>query len=435
MASRTKRVALALTLGATVTGLGGLLLLVAWVGWAAMRAAEVWPEGLGPLEPPEAALPVDPQDRQDLARVFEIVPEALDASELAEALEAEGPPPASVELPEGLEPAFEAMDSLVERSGLAMESWRMDEEPPPMLRLLALARARMVRAWRYAEADRPDEAMAEILRTHRLGLLLEQGGGNLLSTMVGVAVGQEALDELVELSRWERPPSDALLQAASAELEAALQLPSGLEAAILGECAGAELLYDEMRWWSREQLWATTSLAEPLPPTTPAASAQAGGPECCFPFYDADRTIQMARYRCRAVASQSTLPGSRRRFPDHEPLMEPSLLHPGPWLDNPVGRTLLEIATPSYEAFVGRGDTLRSRRALVLAWLALLRWQRAHPEQSPPGSLRALVPDYLAEPPTDPWDEAPLGYAAATRQLWTNQGSDTDGEPLMSLEF
>lgn len=430
--SRTRWLLIPVLLLGALAVLLALLLVGGWAGVSLKSASAVWPQGQGPLDMPEPALPVEPDARIRLDTLMERVPEGLDTSALGTALQGEGPPDPGLELPDELGPALEAMDALVESSGLQMESWGLTDEAPPILGVLAVARARLVRAWRYAEADRPDEALAEMLRTARLGLLLELGGGNLLSAMVGVAIGEEALGELVELVSWERPPSAAMLAAASAEIEAASLLPSGLESSILGECAGAEAMYDQMRWWSREQLFATT---EPGAAAAPGEPVAPGGRECCFPFYDADRTIQLARQRCRQAAALSLAPGSQRVFPEPEILAATGPLDVGRWLDNSVGRVLLDVSTPGYGSFMARLDRVRSRRALALAWLAVLRWQRDHPDAEPPASLQELVPAYLIQVPIDPWDQAPVAYDSGAGALWTSQGAGPDGDDELRLEL
>ena len=271
-----------------------------------------------------------------------------------------------------------------------------------------------------------------MLRTARLGLLLEKGGGNLLSAMVGLAIGDEALDELVELVTWEVPPSPAMLATIAAEIEASSGLPSGLQHSILGECRGAEGLFDELRWYSREELFAT---ADPTAMGAPEGSERSGSGDCCFPFYDADRTIRLARHRCQLVAALAQVPGSQRQVPEFEALAATGPSELGAWLDNPIGRILLDLGTASYEGFLAKEDALRSRRAVVLAWLALQRWQRAHPREDPPESLAALVPDYLAALPVDPWDGSALSYDPVQRAVWSTQGAGDDGDPALRLEF
>jgi hypothetical protein len=403
----------------------------AWLFASVKRAAAVWPEGVAPLERPEPALPVDPQARAVLDELFAAVPEGLDSSELRQALETEGAPSEDLELPEGTEQAFAVMDRFLERSGVAMESFRLDQDVPPFLTVTGLARARLLRAWRYAGADRADEALAEMLRVARLGLMFEHGGGNLLSAMVGIALSQEALDELVELLRSEAAPSDGAVAALAAELEATAALPTGLEGSFLGECSGAEALYDDMRHWSRRELFATTDPTRGW--SEPEGERNTSG-DCCFPFYDADRTIQLARHHCRMVAASALEPGSERVVPVLEPLAPRGVVPLGAWLDNPVGRILLDIATPAYGGFIAREDALRSRRALLVAWVALERWRRAHPDELPPTELAALVPDYLSAVPVDPWDGEAVRWDPLTGSLWVSQGEGDAGDERLRMK-
>ncbi len=387
-----------------VLTLGGVGL---WVGLAARSAAEIWPAGIPPLQPPEPALPEDPAARAQLDRLLELVPDGIDSDELREALEQRGPPPAELVLSKELDEALPIMDALVERSGLRLEPLRLDQEGPRLIEAVHLSRHRLARAWRYAEQGRSDEALAEMMRTARLGLLLEHAGGNLLAPMVGLAISEMALGEIVELVAWEPPPSPAILAALAAELEAARRLPTAMDSAIVSECTGGELLFDEMRWWSREQVWATSSFGDP---SEPAVAAEQGGPECCFLIYDADRTIQMLRQRCLRVAAAVGQPGSQREVPAFEPLRDTARFDPGSLVDNPVGRILLDISMPDYGGFMARDDAVRSRRALIAAWLGVKRWQLEHPGEEPPVSLEELVPRYLSEVPLDPWDGKPVAY-------------------------
>jgi hypothetical protein len=360
-----------------------------------------------------------------LDRLFEKVPDDLNNSELGDALNDDGPPEPWMVDAQKLAPAFQAMDVLVESSGLAMESWGLQDEVPPFLDIMAVSRSRLINAWRYAEQDRSDEALAEMMRTARLGLLLEHGGGSLLSSMVGLAIGDEALTQMLVLVSWESPPGPAMLTALAQELEAASALPSGLEASVLGECRGAEALYDEMRWWSHEQLFATTDMTAPQPPPIEVVP---GGRECCWPVYDADRTIAMARRRCRVAAGMANVPGSQRTAPRHRSLTAESLLSPGAYLDNPIGRILLDVSTPGYASFFDREDQLRSRRALALAWLGVLRRRQAEPDGELPATLEELVPAYLGAVPVDPWDGQPVSWDPAEGKLWVGRSEGEFGD-------
>jgi len=432
-ASRTRAAWLMIPLVlAGIVALFLLLILVAWAAWSTVQVSAIWPEDVAPLVAPEPALPVDPDARVRLDEMIARVPDTLDNSALGDALSTTGPPSDDLLLPDGLDPAITAMDTLLESSGLQMESWGFNDEIPPFLDVLALARARLVRSWRYTQVERSDEALAEMLRVARLGLMLEHGGGNLLSAMVGQAISDEALSEIVELVTWVQPPSDAMLAVLAAELEAAVLLPSGLEGAILGECRGAEGLLEDLRHQSYSELFATV---EPGGLAESDAPSGMPGRECCFPFYDADRTIMLARQRCHTLAASSLQPGSQRQVPDWEPLQSASWLEPGTKLDNPVGRIMLDLATPSYAGFFDKVDRLRSRRALLVAWVGVQRHLRAHPEaeSEAPASLATLVPSFLARVPTDPWDGAPVSYDPQQRVLWTTLGADVHSE--LRLEF
>ncbi len=414
--------------------LAGAAIAAVLVGLSVHRAAKVWPEGIPSLAQSEPALPPQPEARAHLDALFEAIPDDIGSSVDANILDVVGPPSVDdLASPIELQPALGAMDELVDCSGLVVEPWLLTDEHPPLIELLHLSRLRLARSWRYAEQDRGDEAMAEMLRTLRLGLLLQHAGGSLITTMVGNSIGEEALQEIVELVAWEKPPGPDLLAALAAELEATAALPPATPAAVLGECRAAEALYDQMRWWSRDQLFATTEPGVAAPKVESAENG--GGSECCFLVYDADRTIQMLRQRCLESAAAGYEPGATRVQPSWKPLHGSGGLAVEQYLDNATGRILLDIATPAYGRFFEQEDHLRSRQALVRSWLAVQRQLREEPGGQPPAALDDLVPDLLAEVPVDPWDGKPVRYDAKQRKLWTTAGQGESADEELALTF
>ncbi len=429
-----------LAMGALLTLILGFALAVCvgvgvWVILSAHNAAKIWPEGIPAFEASEPALPVDPSARAKLDALFEAIPDDVGSKVDNDVLEPVGPTdPDDMAPPGELLRALRAMDALVDCSGIAIEPWLLHEDAPPFIELLHLTRFRLARSWRYAEQDRSDEALAEMLRTLRLGVMLQHAGDSLLTAMVGLTISDLALQEIVELVAWERPPGPAMMAALAAELDAVAALPPGVPGAVLGECAGAEALYDEMRWWSRAELFAQ---ADPV--AGPASERERRDPgqgrECCAFVYDADRTIQLLRQRCLAIVATGELPGSQRSAPRPEALWEPSVWRPGQYLDNAVGRILLDISTPSYGSFFEREDSVRSRLAVVSTWVAVQRYLREEAGAEAPASLDSLVPGLLAEVPVDPWDGKPVRYDAEQRRVWATQGEGEAADEALSLGF
>ncbi len=415
--STGKRIVVLVLLLGTLALFGLVVLGGAFAAFQARRAAAIWPRGIPALEVPEPVLPADPAARAHLGRLIELTPDSFDDPDPRKALEQEERPPRAEGFPEDIEPAIEAMDRLVECSGLQLEPLRPDQQSMRFLDLLSAAKLRLVRAWAYAEQGRSDEALAEMIRTARMGVMLEQAGGHLLAPMTGKAVGGLAMEEIRRLVVYEHPPSAEALALLTAELEAAHALPSGLGVAILSECSGSEQLLDEMRWWTWEQLTAASSMSGPGEPPQPV---EPGGAECCFLLFDADKTIQLLRQRCQAAAVQAGLPGKERHYPEFERLLPDDALALGPKLDNAIGRTLLDLTTPSYAHLIDHHDEVRARRALLLAWVALQRWRMDHPDaEALPATLDELVPAYLTAVPADPWDGEPVGYSASERLVWS----------------
>ncbi len=87
------------------------------------------------------------------------------------------------------------------------------------------------------------------------------------------------------------------------------------------------------------------------------------------------------------------------------------------FVPNGLGKVLVASLTPDFEGFFIAGSLVRSRTRLILA---AEKWRRAHGGKNPP-TLDALVPDYLAVVPVDPWDKAsgPIKYDAASGVAWS----------------
>jgi hypothetical protein len=96
-------------------------------------------------------------------------------------------------------------------------------------------------------------------------------------------------------------------------------------------------------------------------------------------------------------------------------------LESGKWwmlfLPNGMGRIQVDALVPFLEPFFQRGHLNRIRPRLIIA---AEKWRRAHGGKNPP-TLNALVPDYLASVPADPWDKAgaPIQYDAALGVAWS----------------
>ena len=87
---------------------------------------------------------------------------------------------------------------------------------------------------------------------------------------------------------------------------------------------------------------------------------------------------------------------------------------------NWLGAYAVDMASCGFNAANAyfKADSLPRARARLV--IAAEKWRRAHGGKNPP-SLDALVPDYLAAVPSDPWDKAggPLKYDASLGVAWS----------------
>lgn len=88
-----------------------------------------------------------------------------------------------------------------------------------------------------------------------------------------------------------------------------------------------------------------------------------------------------------------------------------------PFLPNCVGNNIVSMQCPIINPIGKEGCLNRLRPRLVLA---SEKWRRAHGGENPP-SLEALVPDYLAAVPRDPWSKSgeSMKYDAALGVVWS----------------
>ena len=88
-----------------------------------------------------------------------------------------------------------------------------------------------------------------------------------------------------------------------------------------------------------------------------------------------------------------------------------------PLSPNFAGNVLVAGSSPRFGSFAKEKCMNRIRPRLVIA---AEKWRRAHGGENPP-SLDALVPDYLAAVPRDPWSQAgePIKYDAALGVAWS----------------
>ncbi len=161
-------------------------------------------------------------------------------------------------------------------------------------------------------------------------------GGNLVAAMVGAMV-DEGVAEWIE----QREPEPAFWDLVGPEAAAGRDWPHPMLAALTAECRSSEDLF--------RSLLENPKVRQDLPPGVVGT-----------PLYSEDKTIARLRADCRSLLAEVPKAPADRSFPDPEDLSAPK---PLAWVDNPIGRILLSIATPDWGAMVARSDEARAARA------------------------------------------------------------------------
>lgn len=382
---------------------------------AARQAARSWPslEDTTPVAVPESVLPEDPEAATALAGAI-TAGATLKAhrTQLRALLGAEGPP-ALVDLPTVPE-ADAALEVLASVSGLRVAPVPLDGTPPDLAALVYLAEYGLAKGWQAAGEGDAAGALRRFGQVSRAGLLLQHSGGNLVAVMAGVAVESWFLQELGELARARPDLPAAETGGLARSLAAAGSLPPAVASGLAGECLGQETLLANMPETVREDL----AGAGPVPPF----------PGVLRLLYDPRRTVAASRTRCQALVAAARQPPLQRTWPAPEPLWRTGF-HPVQYVDNPVGRILLDIATPALSEMVTREDDLRSARALAAAGLAAHAWRQR--TGTLPVTLDELVPDLLPAVPEDPLTGAAVRYDG--HRVWCS--AEADPERAWQREF
>jgi len=402
------------------------------------RAARDWPDPAPPaVKLGWPGLPQDPKGLQRLKQALS-VGKKLDRERLDAALRPEGPPaeaePAGS--PKDIEAAHVAVRELARVSGLRIEPWAYDAEPDfELIPVFGLVKLRMLRAWQRAAAGDEVGAATDLAMGLRVGLLIEQGGPNLLVTMVGLAVSDVALRETNELLDAYPALRVGALGRLAVMLRAAVELPAATPVALTGECHGVEALLQKLGDAPAEELFAKHGKSPaPLPPGVTTFGVGL--------LYDAKRTVAESRRRCRQILAAARQPAHARTWPTFKPLMRPGSWNPGPYLDNPVGRILLEVSRPNLRKYVEREDRIRAVRVVTELRVALLR--HLHRTGSLPQQLEQLVPSELPRLPDDPLGKGPPSWDPTTRTLASagapaDEPGDSDdgdsGDPHDPVDF
>ncbi|MFH1811864.1 MAG: hypothetical protein ABIJ09_24210 [Pseudomonadota bacterium] len=406
--------------GVLALALVGLILLFV----SARRESQMWPVGTPPVIVPEPPLAVDDGAWNAFLALGATLKD-VDLAWVSPAITALGSPPADA-LPRWKEHArsLDDLQALVARGGMKSPHVEMDDLLPPVIPFLQLGRLALLRAWFKASQGDPEGARDDLELVLRLGVLLEQASGSLLLTMVGLSLQDGLVDETGEiLAAHPEWPGDTWLPLGQALIRAS-SLPPGMVASLALECDAQE------RMWRRFGGLSTWELLRSTGELQRQGEASTEGTGSSW-FFDVDKTVAMTRYRCRRRLAEWLKPGSARLTVHHEPLFQGKTWSPGVFVDNPVGRVLLDIGEPSMDNTLARSDRVRARRALLGLRLGMLAFLQQH-AGSYPASLGDLVPEVLPEVPVDPYSGEALVY---DREAGTLASTGTQDDEVLLVRL
>ena len=295
-------------------------------------------------------------------------------------------------VPEPVHPSADhALDRFLETSGMQqpipdLTSGAIDYAPA--LRLAELRSARAV--WRWL-SNNPAGAWRDLADVLEFSQRIQHGAGSLLGAAIGLAIERNALGLAENLltvgaAAW-GPGMDKL----ALSVERAMRRPPALQAAMVAECISADKAYIAMG--SRDA----------------TGFERTGGDVAGSPWqYDPEKTRAFARNQCYAWLKVARRSPPRRVWPSSPSVFEgaPTV---GRYLDNPVGRILLDIAGVHWRRFIEDSDRLQASRTRLRLLLAVAQWRAAN-DGSNPASLSDLSPDYLTSVPANLVSGLPFDY-------------------------
>ncbi len=275
---------------------------------------------------------------------------------------------------------------------------------PCVPRLRYLAGVLQLHALSLLHEGRGADALRVALAAARVGHAVETSRGNLIQYLTGLAIQRRSLDVIERIAATEPIPSDDLARGArtleqfaadNAAIVLAIKSEHRFFEAALAELSeeglGNMLGNEEAPWFIRHGHRLPLALkrnrtrrlnAEILRAAIAASEGDAGA--------------------ARAVSIEigKRVPSSSRLNPN-----------------NFIGETVLRIAVPTWEKVLLTRLRHRSRIVATQAALAARAYESDFGEL--PGTLEALVPDFMSAVPSDPFDGAPIRYSRERRVIWS----------------
>ena len=283
-------------------------------------------------------------------------------------------------------------------------------------------RAGLIRAYWHIDQDRPSTAYKNIEMLISFGHLIESARGGLINTMMGIAISKGVLRHTAHMLPYLQTDDLRLL---AGRLKKRVKSPSQMVRTFPFEANIYEQHLVNVSQMSQAQLFENVITPNGLDGAKMNSALEGAGTASAQEkirfLYDASKTIAYSRRRWAKVIEEAAKPPLMRKLPG------PIELHhaPNAMTDNPVGRILLSIATPSMAQFLERDDRIRNYRRLLLVRTAIELFLREEGRRA--RALEELVPKYLQALPADLFTESSSGddpqktftYSESPCRIWS----------------
>ncbi len=310
---------------------------------------------------------------------------------------------------------FEAIDRCLALPGFKLpETTSFDDALPiPVTGARGVAYLLVDRARLLLEEGDPNRALEDALRMARVGHVMAQGRGVLVSLLVGSALRSMGLRAVRDVAS--RVPDAARVRVAMREVESLSPSVAAWSDVLTREYRLCAALIDD-------------------PGETLGALAGYTGPLLMRP--NETKKILGDAYRLM-IRNLEAPPADREELPEKSKWFSIGGTEIPVSIRNLGGRLLHDMISPTVALATARLDEARCHHRATIAYLALRCHQLERGEL--PETLEALTPEYLAEVPRDPWDGEPLRYSRERGLLWgigedlVDDGGDAGADVVVEI--
>lgn len=321
------------------------------------------------------------------------------------------------------ERALEILARLKDRHDAALD-WldtTASKRPTPGA-IMTTMRACLIRAYWHIDQNRPSAAYKNIEMLISFGRLIESARGGLINAMMGIALSKDVLRHTAHI--LPHLQTDDLRRLAERLAKHSIA-PSQVVRSLPFEARNFEQHLVSVGQMNSAELFENVITPSGIDGATVKSALEgydtASAQEMIRFLYDPSKTIAYSRRYWARVIAEAAKPPLARKLPG------PIELHQAPnaMIDNPVGRILLSVATPSFEQFLEREDRIRNYRRMLLVRTAIELFLRE--EERSPRNLDELVPKYLQDLPRDLFTQSslsdtsqkPFNYSESPCRIWS----------------